>query len=95
MRPALTAPGPTKAALAAGASLRSIAAAYNGRLRRKRAHAYDEVIRTAAATAWRRRIPDAALDADAARREAAAARDCASNQADGRRGPQGRRHVAG
>ena len=95
MRPALTAPGPTKAALAAGASLRSIAAAYNGRLRRQGAHADDEVIRTAAPPTRRRRLSDAALDADAARRAAAAARNCASNQADGRRGPQGRRHVAG
>ena len=51
--------------------------------------------RTAAPSPRRRRLPDAALDADAARREAAAARNCASNQADGRRGPQGRRHVAG
>ena len=61
----------------------------------KRAHAVDKKQRAAAATSRRRRLPDASLDADAARREAAAAGKCASNQADGRRGPQGRRHVAG
>ena len=68
----------------------------DGRLRRQGTHALDKKQRAAAAPSRRRRLPDAALDADAARREAAAAaRNCASNQADGRRGPQGRRHVAG
>ena len=85
--PALIAPGRSKQ-LAAGVSA-------DGRLRRQRKNPVGAKQRPAAPATRRRRLPDAALDADAARRAAAASRNCASNQADGRRGPQGRRHVAG